>query len=202
MKFYCYDSKNLSLKKESVLNNIKRNYIFYIIFSTLISLLSIFLFKLLFIPNISLKEVPSLKSKYEKVCIAEVQNNFTEEKFINKIKQLNLNYPHIAYAQAMLESGNFTSKIFKENNNMFGMKQARVRINLAKSTQYNHAYFETWEDCLLDFAFHRATYFSKLKTEQDYYNYLGKYYAEDPSYIGKLKSMVNKHKLKDKKNER
>ena len=198
MKFYCYDSKNLSLKKESVLNNIKRNYIFYIIFSTLISLLSIFLFKLLFIPSISLKEVPSLKSKYEKVCIAEVQNNFTEEKFINKIKQLNLNYPHIAYAQAMLESGNFTSKIFKENNNMFGMKQARVRINLAKSTQYNHAYFETWEDCLLDFAFHRATYFSKLKTEQDYYNYLGKYYAEDPSYIGKLKSMVNKHKLKDK----
>ena len=198
MKFYCYDSKNLSLKKESVLNNIKRNYIFYIIFSTLISLLSIFLFKLLFIPNISLKEVPSLKSKYEKVCIAEVQNNFTEEKFINKIKQLNLNYPHIVYAQAMLESGNFTSKIFKENNNMFGMKQARVRINLAKSTQYNHAYFETWEDCLLDFAFHRATYFSKLKTEQDYYNYLGKYYAEDPSYVGKLKSMVNKHKLKEK----
>ena len=198
MKFYCYDSKNLSLKKESVLNNIKRNYIFYIIFSTLISLLSIFLFKLLFIPNISLKEVPSLKNKYEKVCIAEVQNNFTEEKFINKIKQLNLNYPHIVYAQAMLESGNFTSKIFRENNNMFGMKQARVRINLAKSTQYNHAYFETWEDCLLDFAFHRATYFHKLKTEQDYYNYLGKYYAEDPSYVGKLKSMVNKHKLKEK----
>ena len=197
MKFYCYDSKNLSLKKESVLNNIKRNYVFYIIFSLLISLLSIFLFKLLFIPSISLKEVPSLKSKYEKVCIAEVQNNFTKEKFINKIKQLNLNYPHIVYAQAMLESGNFTSKIFKENNNMFGMKQARVRINLAKSTQYNHAYFETWEDCLLDFAFHRATYFSKLKTEQDYYNYLGKYYAEDPSYIGKLKSMVNKHKLKN-----
>ena len=198
MKFYCYDSKNLSLKKESVLNNIKRNYLFYIIFSLLVSLLSIFLFKLLFIPSISLKEVPSLKSKYEKVCIAEVQNNFTEEKFINKIKQLNLNYPHIVYAQAMLESGNFTSKIFKENNNMFGMKQARVRINLAKSTQYNHAYFETWEDCLLDFAFHRATYFSKLKTEQDYYNYLGKYYAEDPSYVSKLKSMVNKHKLKDK----
>ena len=198
MKFYCYDSKNLSLKKESVLNNIKRNYVFYIIFSLLVSLLSIFLFKLLFIPSISLKEVPSLKSKYEKVCIAEVQNNFTEEKFINKIKQLNLNYPHIVYAQAMLESGNFTSKIFRENNNMFGMKQARVRINLAKSTQYNHAYFETWEDCLLDFAFHRATYFSKLKTEQDYYNYLGKYYAEDPSYISKLKSMVNKHKLKEK----
>ena len=46
--------------------------------------------------------------------------------------------------------------------------------------------------------FSGSSYFSKLKTEQDYYSYLGKYYAEDPSYISKLKSMVNKHKLKNK----
>ena len=198
MEFYCYNSKNLLLEKENVFKHIKRNYVFYISFSMLVSLLTLYLSKSLFIPDIPIKEVVLLKDKHEKILIAEIQNNFTKDKFVNKIKQLNLKHPHIAYAQAMLESGNFTSKIFRENNNMFGMKQARVRINLAKSTQYNHAYFETWEDCLLDFAFHRATYFHKLKTEQDYYNYLGKYYAEDPSYIGKLKSMVNKHKLKNK----
>lgn len=198
MKFYCYDSKKLSLERENVFKHVKRNWIFYISFFTLTSLISIYSFKLLFIPDIPIKEVVLLKDKHEKILIAETENNFTKDKFVNKIQQLNLKHPHIVYAQAMLESGNFTSKIFRENNNMFGMKQARVRINLAKSTQYNHAYFETWEDCLLDFAFHRATYFHKLKTEQDYYNYLGKYYAEDPSYIGKLKSMVNKYKLKDK----
>ena len=198
MKFYCYDSKKLSLERENVFKHVKRNWIFYISFFTLTSLISIYSFKLLFIPDIPIKEVVLLKDKHEKILIAETENNFTKDKFVNKIQQLNLKHPHIAYAQAMLESGNFTSKIFRENNNMFGMKQARVRINLAKSTQYNHAYFETWEDCLLDFAFHRATYFHNLKTEQDYYNYLGKYYAEDPSYIGKLKSMVNKYKLKDK----
>jgi len=198
MRFYNYNSESLSLEKENVFKHIKRNYIFYALFSLFSGFISIYLFKLILIPDISLKEVTMLKGRYEKVIIAETQNEFTEERFTSKIKELNIKFPHIAYAQAMLESGNFTSKIFKENNNMFGMKQARSRINLAKSTQYNHAYFETWEECLMDFAFHRATYLSKLRTENDYYNYLGKYYAEDPGYVGKLKTMVNKHKLKDK----
>jgi uncharacterized FlgJ-related protein len=198
MKFYCYNSKDLLLEEENVFKHIKRNYVFYISFSMLVSLLTLYLSKSLFIPDIPIKEVVLLKDKHEKILIAENEEHFSEEKFIEKIKQLNLKYPHIAYGQAMLESGNFTSKIFQENNNMFGMKQARVRINLAKGTQHHHAYFECWEDCLLDFAFHRATYLSKLKTEQDYYKYLGKYYAEDPRYIKKLKSMVKKHNLKDK----
>jgi uncharacterized FlgJ-related protein len=198
MRFYNYDSKSFTLEKENVFKNIKRNYIFYIAFSLFIGFISIYLFKSIFIPDIPLREVKSLKDKYEQVLIAETQNDFTEERFISKIKELNIKHPHIAYAQAMLESGNFTSRIFRENNNMFGMKQARSRINLAKSTQYGHAYFENWEECLLDFAFHRATYLSKLRTENDIYTYLGKYYAEDPGYIEKLKTMVNKYKLKDK----
>ena len=134
MKFYCYNSKNLLLEKENVFKHIKRNYVFYILFSILVSLLTLYLSKSLFIPDIPIKEVVLLKDKHEKILIVETQNNFTKDKFITKIKQLNLKYPHIVYAQAMLESGNFTSKIFRENNNMFGMKQARVRINLAKST--------------------------------------------------------------------
>ena len=198
MRFYYYDKKRLSLERETVFKRVKRKYPYYILFTVIVGLLSIYLFKLLLIPDISLKEVTLLQGKYEQVLIAETQNDFTKNKFVNKIKQLNIKHPHIAYAQAMLESGDFSSKIFLENNNMFGMKQARSRINLAVSTQHNHAYFETWEDCLLDFAFHRATYLSKLRTENDYYNYLGKYYAEDPGYIGKLKTMVNKYKLKDK----
>ena len=198
MRFYNYDYETFSMEKENVFKHFKRNYIFYLVFSLFISFISIYLFRLILIPDIPLKEVKLLKGKYEQVLIAETQNDFTKERFINKIKELNIKHPHIAYAQAMLESGNFTSKIFRENNNMFGMKQARSRINLARSTQYGHAYFDTWEDCLLDFAFHRATYLSKLRTENDIYTYLGKYYAEDPGYINKLKTMVSKHKLKDK----
>ena len=51
---------------------------------------SIYLFKALFIPDIPLKEVTLLKDRYEKVLIAETQSDFTEDKFISKIKELNL----------------------------------------------------------------------------------------------------------------
>jgi uncharacterized FlgJ-related protein len=37
-------------------------------------------------------------------------------------------------------------KIFVENNNLFGMKEARVRLNLAKGTQYGHAYYDDWKE--------------------------------------------------------
>lgn len=198
MKFYHYDKNKFCLETVGMFKHIKNHYIFFIMLSILISFSSIQLFRSVFLPNIPLKEIIEVKDKYEKITIAETQYEFTEDEFIVEIKRLNLKYPHIVYAQAIIESGNFSSKIFKENNNMFGMKQARSRINLAKSTQYGHAYFETWEDCLLDFAFHRATYFSKLRSEADIYAYLGKYYAEDPDYINKLKTVVNKYKLKDK----
>ena len=79
------------------------------------------------------------------------------------------------------------------------MKEARTRINLAKGTQYNHAYYGTWQESVLDYAFWMATYGSKCKTEQQYYNLLNGY-AEDPNYQAKLKSLINKHKLKDKFN--
>jgi len=77
-----------------------------------------------------------------------------------------------------------------ENNNLFGMKEATQRINLSKGTQTNHAYYSYWMDSVYDYALYCATYLSKLKTEDDYYNYLSQSYAEDGSYIDKLKNIV------------
>jgi flagellum-specific peptidoglycan hydrolase FlgJ len=74
-----------------------------------------------------------------------------------------------------------------------------MRINPARGTQYGHAYYGTWQESVLDYAFWMATYGSKCKTEQQYYNLLSGY-AEDPNYQAKLKSIINKHKLKDKFN--
>jgi hypothetical protein len=59
------------------------------------------------------------------------QNNFTQDKLVGLLKDLNVKYPHIVLAQARLETGGYKSRIFKENNNLFGMRQATVRINTA-----------------------------------------------------------------------
>jgi hypothetical protein len=138
---------------------------------------------------------------YERILEINIsgEREFSEEKLVRKLKELNIRYPHIVLAQAKLESNNYSSRIFIDSHNLFGMKEARMRINTAKGTQYNHAYYGTWQESVLDYAFWMATYGSKCKTEQQYYNLLNGY-AEDPNYQAKLKSIINKHKLKDKFN--
>jgi replicative DNA helicase len=93
-----------------------------------------------------------------------------------------------------LETGNFKSKIFRENHNLFGMKEAKSRVKLALGTKHGHAHYATWLESLYDYAFYQCRYLGKINNETDYYNYLGKTYAEDPDYIDKLKKMANKNK--------
>ena len=138
------------------------------------------------------KQITSNKylSQEEKIIIIKEYNEFSEEKLIKKIKELNFRFPHIVLAQAKLESGYFKSTIFLENNNMFGMREAKLRANLAKGTNRSHAYYDSWQDSLLDYALYYSTYLYKIKTENDYFEYLRQNYAEDKSYVKRLKQII------------
>jgi hypothetical protein len=129
-------------------------------------------------------------SQEEKIIIIKEYNEFSEEKLIKKIKELNFRFPHIVLAQAKLESGYFKSTIFLENNNMFGMREAKLRANLARGTNRSHAYYDSWQDSLLDYALYYSTYLHKIKTEGEYFEYLKQNYAEDPSYVQRLKQII------------
>lgn len=136
-------------------------------------------------------------TEYEKVLLVEEVNQFSEDKLVAKLKELNFKYPHIVLAQAKLESGNFTSHVFEVNHNMFGMKEATSRLNLAKGTDNGHATYATWEDSVMDYALWCTTYASKAQTEEQYYQILSEVgYAENPTYIQKLKEMVERENLK------
>jgi hypothetical protein len=96
----------------------------------------------------------------------------------------------IVLAQIKLETGNFTSKICLENNNLAGMKLAKVRKTTAKKEKNGHAFYESWIDSIQD-----------LKLFQEYYNvddscyfsFLERIgYAEDSDYIKKVKYICNK----------
>lgn len=117
-----------------------------------------------------------------------------EEQIEETIYKMNFKYPHIVLAQAKLESSNFNSTIFKENNNLFGMKQARTRPTTAIGTERSHAVYNDWKDSIIDYALYSQTYLSG-KTEVEYYAYLSRNYAEDPSYVDKLKELVEKENL-------
>jgi len=140
----------------------------------------------------------NFESDISVININDTLNDFSEDKLIDILVSLNIKFPHIVLAQAKLESGNYSSKIFKENHNLFGMKEARVRIHTSKGTQFNHAYYSHWRESVYDYAFYQCRYLSTLHTEDEYYTYLSKSYAEATNYVNILKSMVIKEKLKDK----
>lgn len=119
--------------------------------------------------------------------------NFSQDSLVNYIKELNIKFPHIVLAQAQIETGNFTSNIFKENHNLFGMREAKQRATTSKGTKRGHAHFDTWKNSVLDYALFQCRFTSKL-SESEYYNYLGENYAEDSTYVLKIKKQANKNK--------
>lgn len=131
----------------------------------------------------------------DNIILIHPNTDFSEEKLIEMIGELNFKFPHIVLSQIKQETGHFKSSIFKENNNLFGMKEAKIRINVAKGTNRGHAYYHNWSESVIDYALYSSTYLSDLNTEDEYYQYLQEYYAEDDEYVKNLKRIINKEKL-------
>ena len=81
-------------------------------------------------------------------------------------------------AQAMLETGNFSSRVCKEYNNLFGLYDSKNR---------DYYRFERWEDSvvgygkMIQYRYKGGNYLHFLKR-------IG--YAEDPRYIAKVAKMA------------
>jgi uncharacterized FlgJ-related protein len=184
---YRYDRVTLEFKK------IKYSEIF---FKTILATVVLFtLFSLTY--KLDRTKIDQLTDE-EKLIIISDYNEFSEEKLVAKIKELNFRYPHIVLAQAKLETGYFKSESFTYANNLFGMKQAKARANTAVGTSRGHARYDSWIESLYDYALFHNAYLNKLRTEALYYAYLGQNYAEDPKYVDKLKAIVEKQELKNK----
>jgi hypothetical protein len=138
-----------------------------------------------------LKDVESI-SEETRLLIINSEHKFSSARLKRYLIELNVKFPHIVYAQAKLESGNFKSPIFLENNNLFGMKVAKRRPTTNKGENRGHAYFTSWRDCVVDYAFYQAAYLNELRTEQQYLEYLKSNYAEDPNYYESLLKILRK----------
>ena len=155
-----------------------------IIISLLISLLTL--------RNINKVTFISEETKAIILREADKENEFSREKLKAYILELNIKYPHIVMAQAEIETGHFTSTIFKENHNLFGMKVATKRPTTNKGEENGHAYYENWKESVVDYAFYSAQYLSDLKSEKEYLNYLSQSYAEDSTYVNKIRKIISK----------
>ena len=84
-------------------------------------------------------------------------------------------HPRIVTAQAILESGNFESELFKEYNNPFGLYNSKKK---------DYFKFKHWTDAV-------AAYISMVEHRYaggDYYRFLEELpYAQDSRYIDKVR---------------
>lgn len=184
---YTYDEKSLKFYSLST----KRILAFLFIIASIIAFVSGLIGK-----NIGKSNSIMEYSEMEKMVLIREADGFSQEKLVTMIKELNIKYPHIVLAQSMIETGKWKSKIFLENQNLFGMKEAKMRITTAGGTQYNHAFYNHWRESVYDYAFYQCRYLHNLRSEDEYYQYLAANYAEDPNYLRAVKALIEKENLK------
>ena len=98
----------------------KLDFIKVNVFTLSLKIVSVFGF-ILIGTILSLKPAP--KSSYnveDNIILIGDNDDFTEEKLIKLLKELNFKFPHIVLAQAKIESGGYKSKIFKHK---YGTKE-------------------------------------------------------------------------------
>lgn len=117
---------------------------------------------------------------------------FSPENLRRYIKLCGIRFSDIVYAQAVLETGGFKSTIFLESNNLFGMRLACSRPTTALSASRGHALYDSWMMSTIDYALFQSAFLRNIKTSEDYLDYLSRNYAEDPSYVSKLRKIISK----------
>lgn len=115
-------------------------------------------------------------------------------------------FPKVVYSQAIHETSNFSSKIFQDNHNCFGMKLSGRGWALEENR--GHASYKTIEESVRDYAAYQRMILFMAKQQgyiinsDEQYLWLldnlpfgkGSRYAEDPDYTKSLRFHMKKLK--------
>ena len=181
-KIYTFNSETL---EPEIVNTVK--YKVYFVGSLL-------LFFILLSSFISAKK-ENIKYIQTEITINTRDTIQLKQDIFKEIDRLPFKFRHIVKAQAILESSHFKSPVFTQNMNTFGMRVARSRPTLCISENLGHAVYKSLEDCVLDRFTFEVLYLKNL-SEEDYYLYLDRSYAEGNGYSKMLKSIVRSNNLK------
>jgi len=100
----------------------------------------------------------------------------TSTDIMKELRRQKVPHSHIVLAQARIETGNFSSPLFRQTNNLFGMKNGE-----------RYARYKTWRDSIRDYKLRIS---SRYKGGS-YYMFLKNIgYAQDPEYNAKLRHIV------------
>lgn len=101
------------------------------------------------------------------------------ENLMAVLQQYGVKFPRIVAAQALLETGYFTSRVCLENNNLFGLR---------RPSNGNYYTFNSWEESVKAY----KDYVQYKYKGGNYYSFLDSIgYAEDGEYTNKVKQIVS-----------
>lgn len=124
--------------------------------------------------------------KKEKVVEPIDSTNLTKELLVSFMLSEKIAHPEVAYAIVRQES-NMCSQLFKNNRNLFGMRQPGVRPTLSEGKKSGFAYFEKWQHSVLDYKLYLEFVGGHEMTRDQYLSHLDRSYAHRgySSYIKK-----------------
>ena len=133
---------------------------------------------------------PHVFVDYLNGCITQLQDKMAYVRFGTKpnkelnienlmavLRQYDVKFPQIVAAQALLETGYFTSRVCLENNNLFGLRRP------SNGSYYT---FNSWEESVKAYKDY-VQYKYKGGNYYDFLNRIG--YAEDGCYISKVMNL-------------
>lgn len=129
----------------------------------------------------------SNKSSEASPLPAPTTMEFTPAKLWQKLLEYNIEHPEIVYRQAVHETADFKSRVFREGNNLFGMKYPNKRETTAVGVHRKHAKYQSWIDSVIDMKLWQDYHKRFYKKYPTYYKFLEARYAEDRLYVQKLK---------------
>jgi hypothetical protein len=124
---------------------------------------------------------------------------FSEDLLIKSLYYEGIRYQDIVLLQAQLETGTYTSDIFLNGHNCFGMKYPEYRPTVATGIYKGHAQYTYWFDSVIDYGIWQEWYMSlgyRIEGNNDDAFYLVFLnciqYARDPRYVSKLAEMLQR----------
>lgn len=104
-------------------------------------------------------------------------SDLTIENLYAALKKHGIKFPKIVLAQAILETGNFKSRVCKEQNNLFGLRHSKGYYS-----------FDHWEESVIAY---RDWVQYKHRNGEGYYSFLKRInYAASKSYIYKVREIA------------
>ena len=107
-------------------------------------------------------------------------------KLLIKLKVKNID---IIMAQSKIETSHYSSQVYLENNNLFGMREPKNRITTATGSNLGHATYDSWQESAIDLALYQTAYL-RNKSEKEYLRYLGANYATNKEYVSLINNML------------